>query len=68
MLRYDKNALKAEFVRNGLTVTDVGKLLGIARPTVYKRFNTGSWTLDEVKKLVELLHLSGKDLNRIFFA
>lgn len=68
MLRYNKNELKAEIVRNGMNVERIGKQLGMSRPTVYKRFNAGTWTLDDVKKIAELLNLSGKDVNRIFFA
>ena len=68
MARYNKDALKAEIVRNGFNLEKVGEQIGLARATVYKRFSNGSWTLDDCKNLAELLHLNGKDINRIFFA
>lgn len=68
MARYDKNALRAEIIRNGMNMDQVADALNIARPTAYKRLNSGDWRLEDCRKLVEILHLTSKDVNRIFFA
>lgn len=62
----DKNALKAEFVRNGYTQKDIAKLLRISEKTLTSRLNKGVFGTDEAQILVEKLHI--KNPNAIFFA
>ena len=62
----DKNALKAEFVRNGLTQKDIAKLLNISEKTLIARFNKGDFRVDEAQILVETLRI--KNPAAIFFA
>ena len=62
----NKNALRAEIVRNGLTQKEVAKLLGISEKTFISRMKTGIFGTDEVKILIE--HLGINDPMSIFFA
>jgi transcriptional regulator with XRE-family HTH domain len=62
----DRNALKAEFVRNGYTQKDIANLLGISEKTLISRLNRGVFGTDEAQILVEKLHI--KNPVSIFFA
>lgn len=62
----DKNALKAEFVRNGYTQKDIATMLGISEKTLISRLNRGVFGTDEAQILVEKLHI--KNPIAIFFA
>lgn len=62
----DRNALKAEFVRNGYTQKDIATLLGISEKTLISRLNRGVFGTDEAQILVEKLHI--KNPVSIFFA
>jgi transcriptional regulator with XRE-family HTH domain len=62
----DKNALKAEFVRNGYTQKDIAALLNISEKTLISRLNRGVFGTDEAQILVDRLHI--KNPSAIFFA
>ena len=62
----DRNALKAEFVRNGYTQKDIAKILNISEKTLIARLNKGVFGTDEAQILVEKLHI--KNPAAIFFA
>lgn len=62
----DRNALKAEFVRNGYTQKDIAKILNISEKTLISRLNRGVFGTDEAQILVETLHI--KNPAAIFFA
>jgi hypothetical protein len=62
----DKNALKAEFVRNGYTQKDIAALLNISEKTLISRLNRGVFGTDEAQILVDKLHI--KNPAAIFFA
>lgn len=62
----DRNALKAEFVRNGYTQKAVSELLGISEKTLITRLKTGNFTTNEAQILVEKLHIENPVA--IFFA
>ena len=62
----DKNALKAEFVRNGYTQKDIAALLNISEKTLISRLNRGVFGTDEAQILVDRLHI--KNPAAIFFA
>lgn len=68
MGRYDEMELRAAIARNGLNVLKLAMILGISRPTAHKKLKTGTWTLQECQKLIEILHLTAEDVDRIFFA
>lgn len=68
MGRYDEMELRAAIARNGLNVRKLAMILGISRQTAYNKLKKGSWTLQECQKLIEILHLTAEDVDRIFFA
>ncbi len=62
------NELKAEIVRNGLSIAEVAAALGLHRETVYTRLkNPSKFTYVDVKKLVDLLGLSDDKIVSLFF-
>ena len=62
----DKNALKAEIVRNGLTQKKVASAIGISEKTFITRMKEGVFGTDEVEKMISLLNI--KNPMDIFFA
>lgn len=61
----DKNALRAEFVRNGLTQAQVAAKLGMSESTLWRKLKKGTLGLDEADKLIDILKI--KEPNKIFF-
>ena len=51
------NALKAEVVRNGYTMAQVAKLIGISETTMSRRLKKQDFGLDEAERLIEVLHI-----------
>ena len=62
----DRNALKAEIVRNGLTQKDVAKMIGISEKTFISRMRKGAFGTDEAEIMIRLLGI--KHPAEIFFA
>lgn len=62
----DRNALRAEFVRNGMTQKDIAKMLGISEKTFISRMKKGVFGTDEVEIMVDKLNI--KNWQKIFFA
>ncbi len=62
----DKNALRAEIVRNGMTQKQLAAQLGISEQTFTDRMKKGVFRTDEVEKMVDILHI--ENLQKIFFA
>lgn len=62
----DRNALKAEIVRNGLTQKEVAKLIGISEKTFISRMSKGSFGTDEAEIMIRNLGI--KNPSAIFFA
>ena len=62
----NKNALKAEIVRNGLTQKEVSARLGICEKTFISRMKKGVFGTDEVAVLIKILHITNPV--DIFFA
>ena len=63
---FDRNALRAEFVRNGMTQKDIAKMLGISEKTFISRMKKGVFGTDEVEIMVDKLNI--KNWQKIFFA
>ena len=51
------NALKAEIVRNGYTMAQVAKLIGISETTMSRRLKKQDFGLDEAERLIDVLHI-----------
>lgn len=62
----DKNALKAEIVKNGLTQKEVARMIGISEKTFISRMHKGSFGTDEAEIMIRELKI--KDPAKIFFA
>ena len=62
----DRNALKAEIVRNGLTQKEVAKMIGISEKTFISRMRKGAFGTDEAEIMIRLLGI--KHPAEIFFA
>lgn len=62
----DKNALRAEIVRNGMTQKELASMLGISEKTFIRRMKIGVFGTDEVEIMISVLKL--QDPQSIFFA
>ena len=51
------NALKAEVVKNGYTMAQVAKLIGISETTMSRRLKKQDFGLDEAERLIDVLHI-----------
>lgn len=66
---FQKNEFRAEVVRNGMSLEDVAKAIGINYVSLHRKMNgTSDFYRGEIEKIVRLLNLSGEDVLRIFFA
>ena len=62
------NELKAEIVRNGLTIESFAEKAGITRTTMWRRFNNpNELTLGEITAMADVLNLKGDRVIDIFF-
>ena len=61
----NRNALKAEFVKNGYTQKEIAKMLNISEKTLCSRLSSGVFGTDEAQILIENLHI--KNPAEIFF-
>jgi transcriptional regulator with XRE-family HTH domain len=62
------NELKAEIVRNGLTIESFAEKAGITRTTMWRRFNNpDELTLGEITTMADVLNLKGDRVIDIFF-
>lgn len=66
---FQKNEFRAEVVRNGMSLEDVAKAIGINYVSLHRKMNgTSDFYRGEIEKIISLLNLSGEDVLRIFFA
>lgn len=67
MVNIDK--LKGKIAENRMTVLALASKTGISKDTLYRRMSEGeSFTVGEVDKISQALHLSVEDINAIFFS
>ena len=62
----DRNALRAEMARNGVTQKELAKAIGISEKTFISRMRRGAFGTDEAQVIVKVLKL--KNPTPIFFA
>lgn len=62
----NRNALRAEMVRNGKTQKDIAKAIGISEKTFIDRMKKGNFGCDEAQIMVDLLMIENPAA--IFFA
>lgn len=66
---FKKNELRAEMARADVTVEELAKAIGMDPSTFYrKQSNAGSFTREEIGKIIEFLGLDNQAVERIFFA
>lgn len=64
---FDKNRFRAQMALAGITSKELAQKLGIDESTLYRKINnSGSFTRDEINKMIQILHIT--DPQRIFFA
>jgi len=62
------NELKAEIVRNELTLEDFANKVGMPKTTLWRRFNNpDSFTLSEITRISKGLNLNSQRIVEIFF-
>ena len=54
----DRNALRAEFARNGLSQKQVAQAIGMSEGTMIRKMKSGSFGTDEAQKMIDLLNIS----------
>lgn len=65
----DIEKLKNVIDESGMTITAISQKSGILRATLYNRLSgSGEFSVSEVEKLSETLHLTVGERNAIFFA
>lgn len=63
------NELKAEIARNGLTIPELAKEMGISKKRLYARINLERcFKQSEICAIAEILNLSNEAIIKIFFA
>lgn len=62
----NRNALRAEIVRNGMTQKQVASMIGMSESTFIRKMTNGSFGTDEAQKMIDLLNIS--DPCCVFFA
>lgn len=60
--------LKDTIKESGMTTVAVCEKSGILRQTFYNRLDNPNFTLEEIAGLKRTLHLTSRDVQRIFFA
>ena len=66
IIMLNKNALRAEIIRNGLTQREVAIHIGISEKTFISRMKRGVFGTDEAEKMISLLKIEKPQ--EIFFA
>lgn len=61
--------LRAAMEAGGVSIEEAASALGVNRATLYRRLQQAgaSFTLEEVSKLADLLHLTRAEMETIFF-
>ena len=62
----DKNALRAEMARNGITQKELAKMVGISEKTFILKMKKGVFGTDEAQIMIDTLGI--KNPSEIFFA
>ena len=60
------NELRGIIAKNGLSQTDVAKMIGVTPKTFYEKMKNGVFGIDEIQIMIDELHID--DPMPIFFA
>lgn len=65
----DFELLKNKIAESGMTMVAIAEKTGISRETIYNRFKgVGEFTASEMVALSDVLRLTNRERDRIFFA
>lgn len=64
----NSNKLRAKMIEQGYSVGTISESLGINQATLYRKMDSGNFTIKEAKDLAKILHLDKDEVNAIFFA
>ena len=62
------NKLKGKMVEKSINVAALAAAMGLNHATVYRKFETGNFSIKEAKDIARILDLSIDEVNSIFFA
>lgn len=66
---FDKKKFRIKMIENDLTMEQVAEYLNISVVTLYRKTNgVSDFTRNEIQLLKELLRLTIKEANQVFFA
>ena len=66
---FNERLFRAKVVYNGYTLSEVAKMIEINESTLHRKIKDGgSFTRDEISKLVQALNLTTDELTEIFFS
>lgn len=60
--------LRGKMVETGFSVESLAEVIGINRATLYRKLETGNFSIKEANIIATALHLTNEELNAIFFS
>lgn len=62
------NKLRGKMVENGIKVSELATVLNMNTATLYRKLESGNFTVKEAQDIAKTLKLNIDDVNNIFFA
>lgn len=62
------NKLRGKMVENGIKVSELAAVLNMNTATLYRKLESGNFTVKEAQDIAKTLKLNIDDVNNIFFA
>ena len=62
------NKLRGKMVENGMKVSELAGILIMNPATLYRKLESGNFTIKEAQDIARTLNLDINDVNNIFFA
>ena len=62
------NLLRDKIDNSGISISHIARQMGVARETIYNKLNSGDFKVSEAVVLSQILKLSKRDIELIFFA
>ena len=65
---FEKNEFRAAVVRNGMTIEELAKCIGINAATLHRKMSgVSDFTRMEINRICKVLDLTNDDMVKIFF-
>lgn len=61
------NLLRDKIDNSGISISHIARQMGVARETIYNKLNSGDFKVSEAVTLANILKLSKKEIEQIFF-